>query len=200
MKTKIFKSLAIAAVIGLFSSTAFAQITHGPVAGVNIANLSGDSTDDPSSLISFHAGWFVNLDVTENITIQPQLLYSGKGAKSKLGDKEIPFALNYIEIPIWGRYNLESGLHFDFGPYIGFLMGAKVDGESEFTFGTQTVKYKDSYKSTDFGVGFGLGYELESGLGFAANYNLGLSNISDTENGDLKNNVIKVSVSYTLGK
>jgi len=183
-----------------FNTASNAQLTHGPVAGFNFANVSGDDAKDNSMRISFHIGYGVNIHATDNISIQPQLLFSSKGAKFDTGNDKISYNLNYIEVPIWGRYNLESGLHFDFGPYIGFLMGATVDGDSEFDFGGTTYKVKDNYKSTDFGVGFGLGYELENGLGIAANYNLGLSNIADYENGDLKNNVIKLSLSYTLGK
>ncbi len=196
MKTQVFKAIAIAA-IGLLSfSTANAQLKHGPVAGISLANQSGD-VENNKMLFAFHAGWFVNFDVTDNISIAPQLLYSAKGCKidPDQGDA-FNINLNYIEIPIWGRYNLESGLHIDFGPYIGFLMSAKWDGEDKFG----DTDIKDFYTGTDFGLGFGLGYELESGLGFAANYNLGLSNIADSDDGDLKNQVIKVSLSYTLGQ
>ena len=196
MKTSFLKVFALAIVCFTFAGTVNAQMTHGPVAGANIANLSGDDADDTSTLFGFHLGWFVNFDVTDNITVQPQVLYSGKGANIEILGEDFPLNLNYIEIPIWGRYNLESGLHFDFGPYIGFLMGAKLDGESEIG----DTKVKDSYTGTDFGIGIGLGYELESGLGFAANYDMGLSNIADYDDGDLKNTNIRISVSYTLGK
>jgi opacity protein-like surface antigen len=196
MKTKLFTVIAIAAMGLLSVGSTSAQLSHGPVAGLNLANVGGDDAEDNSMLIGFHVGWGVNFNLTESISLQPQLLYSVKGAKLDTGDDDAPFALSYIEIPIWGRYNLESGLHFDFGPYIGFLMGAKFDGESEDGAGN---KYKDNYTGTDFGIGVGAGYELESGLGFALNYNLGLSNIADYEGGDLTNNVIKFSISYTLG-
>jgi opacity protein-like surface antigen len=201
MKTNYFKAVAFVAALLIVSGTSFAQLTHGPVGGVNLANVTGDFDEDNTMLVNFHVGWGVNFDVTDAITIQPQLLYSGKGTKVDVGDG-FNMNLNYLVIPIWGRYNLESGLHFDFGPYIGFLMGVKVDGESEFEnpFNGETTKYKDSFKSTDFGLGFGLGYELESGLGFAANYSLGLSSVSDDDDADSKTNVIKISVSYTLGK
>ena len=200
MKNTIVKAVMAIAVIAAANTASNAQMTHGPVAGLNLANVSGDDVQDNSMRISFHIGYGVGFNLTDNISLNPQLLYSSKGAKFSAGDEDAPLNLNYIELPIWGRYNLESGLHFDFGPYIGFLMGVTFDGESEYDNGFETVKYKDSYKGTDFGVGFGLGYELESGLGFAANYNLGLSNISDSEDGDLKNNLIKISLSYTLGK
>ena len=197
MKNTIVKAVMAIAVIAAANTASNAQMTHGPVAGLNLANVGGDDAENNSMRISFHIGYGVGFNLTDNISLNPQLLYSSKGAKYDAGDEDAPLSLNYIELPIWGRYNLESGLHFDFGPYIGFLMSAKYDGESEFPGGE---KVKDNYTGTDFGVGFGLGYELESGLGFAANYNLGLSNIADYEGGDLKNNLIKISLSYTLGK
>lgn len=57
----------------------------------------------------------------------------------------------------------------------------------------------DEIKGIDFGINFGLGYKLASGIFLDARYNLGLSNINDLEGSDeLKNQnqVIQVSVGY----
>ncbi|HEX5003019.1 MAG TPA: porin family protein [Bacteroidia bacterium] len=200
MKKKIVFLVALISSLLFINTASKAQLTNGPLFGANFANFSGDDAKDNSMRISFHIGYEVNIPATDNISIHPQLLFSSKGAKFDDGTDKIPYNLNYIEVPIWGRYNLENGLHFDFGPYIGFLMGVTVDGESEYQNGNATHKFKDDYKSTDVGIGFGLGYEFKTPLGIAVNYNLGLSNIADYEGGDLKNSLIKISLSYTLGK
>ena len=52
--------------------------------------------------------------------------------------------------------------------------------------------------SIDFGLNFGLGYKLDSGLNFGARYNMGLSNINDTDDDDdtIKNGVFQISLGY----
>lgn len=59
---------------------------------------------------------------------------------------------------------------------------------------------KDSYKSIDFGLNLGLGYNFTENIFVGTRYNLGLSNIMDLgdDEGDykVKNSVIQVSVGY----
>ncbi|HEX5003176.1 MAG TPA: porin family protein [Bacteroidia bacterium] len=181
-------------VAGILTS-ASAQVMHGPVAGVNFANVAGDDAKDNSMITGFHAGWFVNFRLAEKITLQPQATFSVKGTDFDLGDKTLPLKFYYIEVPVLARYHFGNGLHFDLGPYAAFLMSATLDGNSEFN----NEKISDGYKSTDFGGVAGVGYELSNGLGFLLSYHLGLSNIADYEDGDLTNNSIGLSVSYTFG-
>ena len=174
-----------------------AQIKFGPIAGLNISNISGDNSDDNSMLLGAHLGGLVNFSLSDNLSVEPNVLYSMKGANVEVedligGSETYAYRLSYLEIPIWVRYQLESGLNFQAGPHVGILLAAEFDGED----------VKDGLNSFDFGVGGGLGYQLENGLGFGLNYNLGLANIIDTE-GDSdfsnSNNCIKFSVSYTIG-
>ena len=63
--------------------------------------------------------------------------------------------------------------------------------------GTEDVK--DYYKDLDFAMAAGLEYKLDMGLFFNARYNLGLSNLYDSEiDGDesIHNNVFQLSVGF----
>lgn len=193
-------SLKIALVLAITFATmqhVNAQIKFGPVAGLNLSNVAGDNSDNNSMLFGAHLGGLVNFSLSDNLSVEPQVLYSMKGANVEIdnlvgGSETYAYRLSYLEIPIWVRYQLESGLNFQAGPYIGILLAADFDGEDA----------KDGMNSFDFGVGGGLGYQLENGLGFGLNYNLGLANINDNEaNEDFSNsnNCIKFSVSYTFG-
>ena len=64
----------------------------------------------------------------------------------------------------------------------------------------EKVDYKEFLKSVDFGLNFGLGYKLESGLNFALRYNLGLSDINDIQDStsETKNRVLQLSVGFNF--
>jgi hypothetical protein len=196
MKKKILIGMFVLSAICVFQvREASAQVKFGPIAGLNVSDVSGDVNSD-GMLIGAHLGGFVNLGITDFLMIEPQLLFSMKGAKGSGDD----LRMNWIEVPIWLRYEMESGLNFNAGPYIGLLLSADAGGD-----------VKDGFKSTDFGFGAGLGYQMSGGLGFHLNYNFGLSNIGEdisvtvpfvgtiTQEVDAKTSCLKLSVSYMLG-
>jgi opacity protein-like surface antigen len=197
MRTKTSTKLILTALCLTFSLFAGAQLKYGPVAGVNLANISGDNTSDDAMKIGFHFGGVVEISVNDNFVVAPGILYSLKGTQSKT-DSKFKSNLSYLEVPINAKYKLESGLNFFAGPYVGILMSAKA------TDGTNDVDIKDFVQSTDFGLNVGLGYDMESGLGFSAQYGLGLANINKDVAGasstpSNKNTCIGVSVRYMLG-
>ena len=98
--------------------------------------------------------------------------------KEDVLDEKLKWNLTYLNIPVIAKVFVTEGLNIHAGPRVGFLLGAKAeyDGEDE--------DIKDGLNSLDFGVAFGPGYQLESGLNFGAPYNSGLANIAETEEGD----------------
>jgi hypothetical protein len=190
------KIMLIALCIGIIVSTSItpskAQVKFGPIAGFNFNDVVGADANSDGMSIRFHLGALVNFGITNSFMIEPQLLYSVKGAKGTSDNLN----LSYIEIPIWVRYQMGSGLNFNAGPYVGVLLGAK----------SGSTDVKDNFKTTDIGLGFGLGYQMDGGLGFAANYSFGATSIGEdqelfgqTYSFDAKTTCIKLSVSYTLG-
>ena len=89
-----------------------------------------------------------------------------------------------------------DGFSVEAGPQVGFLVKSEAKVES----GNSSIKdgTKDDFKSTDFGLGFGLAYDLPVGMFVNARYNLRLSDIrNNTSSGDaIKNNVIQVGIGY----
>ena len=161
------KFTLLMAFAALFTSAAFAQeIAFGVKAGANLANITDlpEGADSPDMLIGAHIGPFVKLPINENFSIIPELLFSMKGFKVE----DNALSLSYIDIPIMANYQLESGLNFELGPYVGFLLAADAEG----------TDVKEGMESVDFGIGLGLGYRLENGLGFGARYNLGLATLN----------------------
>lgn len=198
------KKLVLAAVaVFAIGNSAFAQqeVKFGPKAGVNFANLSGE--DDTNSLTAFHVGAVVEIKFNEKFSIQPEVLYSAQGAKSEysnnLGSYKETQKLDYINVPIMAKYYVADGFSVEAGPQVGFLTKAQseVEGTVANITSSSTQDNKDSFNSVDFGLNFGLAYDLPVGLFFNARYNLGLSDVVKDNNGDaIKNNVIQLGVGY----
>lgn len=217
MKKIILSAVALAA----FSFTAQAQeMKFGAKAGVNFANVSGDDAfGDTKTLTGFHAGVLAEFKLTENFSVQPELLYSMQGAKVEgatvIGTSVESFEgkrkLGYLNIPIMAKYYVIEGLSIEAGPQVGFLLNAEDEIDYTFTsmLGTisesETTDVKDQMNSVDFGFNFGAGYETEMGLFLQARYNMGLSKLgkeyTDSDGvtykaADIKNSVLSVSVGY----
>ena len=190
MKMRYFL-LAFIAVVVCTVSSVNAQVKYGPVGGLNLANLSGDISDNAMK-IGFHVGGMVSFGLSDNLSVDPSVLYSTKGTQDSKESK-YKTNLNFIEVPIHVRYTLDNGFNFYAGPFVGLLMSAK------YTDGNDDIDIKDNLKGLDYGLSAGLGYQMESGLGFGARYALGLANISDVENTTINTGTICVSVNFLLG-
>ncbi len=208
----------VLASLGLVSNAQEEGIRFGAKAGVNFANISGDETDDVDGKTGFHVGAVVEIPLSDKFAFQPELVYSTQGAKSEftedlgggildLGTTTFEYStkLNYLNIPLMAKFYPVQGFSIQAGPQIGFLLSGKEKVESSGTaLGVSTsASAEEDLENTngiDFGLNFGLGYQLDMGLFFDGRYNLGLSNIWDIENeeGDFKqqNNVIQLSVGF----
>lgn len=179
----------ILTVMSVFAfSFANAQGTKfGVKAALNIASLTGD-VNDASSLVCFQIGGFAEIKLSEKFAIQPELLFSTQGNKFDTGES---LNLSYVNIPVMAKYYVAPKFSLEFGPQIGFLTSAKAkyEGESE--------NFKDFFKSVDFGLNFGAGYDFTNKISAGVRYNLGLSNIAE-DSGDesVHNSVFSVSVGY----
>lgn len=185
-----------------FSSVNAQEINFGVKAGLNLASLTGEELEDYDMLMSFHVGAVAEIGISEKFSFQPELLYSSQGAKAEQSGIKIKALLNYLNLPLMAKYYVAEGFSVEAGPQIGYLLSAKFKAEGGGESETRDVK--DELKSIDFGVNFGAGYKLENGLNFGARYNLGLSDINDSENdgessgNKTKNGVIQISVGYSF--
>lgn len=198
--------LAAIAVVG-FGATGFAQqqVKFGPKAGVNFSNLSkGNDFNDAKMRTGFHVGAVAEIKFNEKFSIQPEVVYSTQGSEvTTLVTSNVAAVStiknDYINIPIMAKYYVVNGFSVEAGPQVGFLMKSETEGTVPSPLGTTTgtTDTKDNYNSVDFGVNFGLAYDLPQGFFVNARYNLGLSDvIKDNTRDAIKNNVIQVGVGY----
>lgn len=178
-------------IVSLTTLGASSQVNFGLKAGMNISTLRGDGVGKAKSLIGANVGAFVNIPVSTMFSFQPEVLYSMEGAKEDVFDTKI--MLNYVNIPLMLKYTDASGFFGELGPQIGFLTSAKskINGN--------TADIKDLFKSTNFSLGIGAGFNFTSSVGVGLRYNLGLSNISEDTNDDVKTGNFSIGIHYSFG-
>lgn len=177
---------------GILLGTAFAQKTEvGFKAGANFANLTGSSPSAYSTKTDLHGGLLFHIHLNDKFAFQPEVVYSGQGAKSKANSDD-KINLGYLNVPLLGQYMFSNGFRLETGPQAGILMSAKGK------VGNVTTDIKDDLKGFDFAWVAGLGYKSTGGLGVDARYNIGLSDIRDdnTIGSKIKNSVIQVGLFY----
>jgi len=169
--------------------TVQAQKIHiGAKGGLNIANLT--EIDNSKARVSGHVGGFVNIRFHQ-WALQPELYFSGQGAKHSIASADRTLALNYINMPVMFQYYIIPQFYIEAGPQLGLLVSAKDKG------GNLTIDVKDGYNSADISAGIGLGVKLPFNFGVYGRYNFGITDIYDGAN-DSRNSVGQIGVSYTF--
>ncbi|MFM8314549.1 MAG: porin family protein [Deltaproteobacteria bacterium] len=138
--------------------------------GVVLAKMTSDVDIDNRTALD--AGIFLDVPIGGNIfALEPGLAFVQKGAETSISAT----GLDYIDLRLLMKARVIEGSFtpvFYFGPYSALLLSAKLNS----TAGTTDVK--DYYKSVDFGILGGLGFDFRVSpsvdLGLAAFYSLGL--------------------------
>ncbi|TGD78247.1 porin family protein [Hymenobacter wooponensis] len=172
----------------------------GVKAGASLTNFVGKDSDGYDGKFGFHGGVVAELGLTDNFAIQPEVLYSMKGAK--FGDlaEDLRFNQTYIDVPVLLKVKAD-GLFFEAGPQVGFLVGSKLKGESA------SVDSKDAFNKVDFGYAAGLGYEISNGPMIGLRYNAGINKVGKDANvngvtfeaGEVRNSAFQLYLGFMFG-
>lgn len=222
METIIFpvnrklKMLALAGAILCigFSATAQEQQTvtegkltpkYGIKAGANLTNMYVDDVVDENVKLGLVAGFYAKLPLTTGVSIQPELLYSNKGAKEKynnvLGKGEYRFNLDYIELPVSAVFNLGKNFNIHGGGYISYLAAVNIkDLHNDGTIDNVKDLNAEDFHRIDYGLLAGLGVDVQN-FTIGARYNYGLHEIGkpNTLSGNLTKNSKNSALSLYLG-
>ncbi len=155
--------------------------------------------------IGANIGFYAKLPVVRGVSIQPELLYSSKGAKDSYanfaqGSGEYRFNLNYAEIPLLLVFNLTRNFSLSAGGY-AYLLSANVkDVNSNGTITGVTNLNADSFQRVDYGLVGGASIDIGN-VTLGARYNYGLQTIgkSGSLSGDLTTNSKNSVGSFFIG-
>lgn len=193
MKKILFGLALVAGTFSFAQKTSSNTASSSPVrfgikAGLNVSNISNFESN---SKAGFYGGLFATIPVAQDFSVQPEILYSGLGAKSKY-DSNTKVNLDYIAVPVMFQYNALPNLYVEAGPQFGFLVSAKGKDNNS------SVDIKDDLKTFDFGLGLGAGYYFTPNIGVNLRYVAGLTDIAkDRIGGDSsRNGVFQAGLSY----
>ncbi|MBE7169862.1 MAG: PorT family protein [Williamsia sp.] len=155
----------------------------GVKGGLNLSNLYVDDVQDENMKASFNLGLYAKLPLARGFSLQPELLYSGKGAKLAynnvlLGNGEYRFNLNYVELPVLAVINIVKNLNLQAGPYAAYLVNADITRLNSASGSVDKIKDLKTadFKRFDYGLAGGLGLDVQN-FTIGARYNYGLNEV-----------------------
>ena len=131
----------------------------GVKGGFNMSNLygSGDDVDDNNILYGFNAGVYATLPISDFVAIQPEILFTTKGAEFEYNNAfasgSTKFKLNYIEVPLLVRVNVTKNFNIHAGGYASYLVSSKITGDGSFDFDQEIDR--DDLAKFDAGIAAG---------------------------------------------
>ncbi len=185
--------------------------TFGVQAGITLANEKAkfaDESEKSDSKIGFTAGILADFPLQDNLSFQPSLNFTQKGASTKddsFGTEKI--TLNYLEVPLNLVFKIgERGqAYFGLGPVLSVGLSGKdkfeFEGsteEEDITFGSNE---DEDLKRFEFSGNILAGYMITGGLSITANYNMGISSIVHGDNdlnASIRNNYFGIRLGYLL--
>ncbi len=181
--------LVIAAIAGLAAipQTAAASVQFGIKVGGNMAKPTGADADDPlatlKSRVGFTGGIFLAINFGSVLTIQPEIVYTMKGASYVALDDSYTDKLyaDYIEIPLLLKLRIPLPIIQPFviaGPSVGFKLSEKLERDG--------VPFTDAiFKNNDYGAIFGAGVNLGRNFMIDVRYSMGLQKVIHTIEGEV---------------
>lgn len=210
------KKFVIAVIITFFHVSLFhaQDIYVGPKVGINLTHVmydgSGESFYNNNQIqLSSHFGVFTEFILSDYISLQPELLYSVKGAQFDLAGEDFyrsSYIYKYLSLPLIIKYYVTEEITVEVGPQVAYLLSAKnVETSEIFVTGlgreAASIDIKGNMQEYDLGVTAGIGYLTKSGFYISARYNLGMMNtfkddpdITDT----LKNGAAQLSFGFSF--
>ncbi len=189
--SKLTASIAtLALLLGLalpMTSQAQSPIDLGVRGGVTQATFYGDDVASNDFRPGFTGGVFLNYQVNDVFSVQPEVLYSRRGAKNHFSEttspdlEDVRVRQDVIEIPVLLKLSAPTAPvtpRLYVGPALGFITNSEVDG----------VDADDSFTDVDFSgvVGGEIAYALNKGplseIAVDGRYNLGFTSLGDVGN------------------
>lgn len=179
--------------------TCNAQMTSGYTFGVNLTTMkirmSGVHNIQMPAGVRFGLGY--DILISEKFHFQSAFILTSKGTDYKVGNTDISLAPTYLEMPLnitakLGIRQNRKTLIFA-GPYLATAIGGyKIYGNNPIN--RLSLGRGGDIRVFDTGINIGAGMSFKH-LNFTVQYGIGLSNLSPSSNGVMRNRVIGICMS-----
>lgn len=203
MKILLAINISLIFTILFFQNTYAQNFNGGPLGGFSVSQVDGDSLGGYNKA-GFILGGFVTHEINKTLSIEFEFKYTQKGSKVKGNIEEnydyFEMRLNYIEIPIFIKYNYNDKISLEAGFAEAYLFNAKVDNDG---YGFQEPE--NAYNKLETSILAGLNYQLTDHLFINGRFNYSLYRINDYALGNRLwmrygqyNNIISFVLKYQL--
>lgn len=195
----------------IVAHTGFAQVSIDPEIGMNIAKMPtkyGSTTPFSAKTKSgIHLGAGLRFNLYKGFYVKPGIYYNMFGGEINVLGVTSTTTLNYINIPVDLGYNYIisnkiGSIFLEAGPQVGYALsgytkvkpffGSEI--KNDLSFGDKTTENNPF----DWGFNFGLGYATPWGVYLKGSYGLGMGNLSNQKNIEIKNDFWNVSLGYKV--
>lgn len=160
-------------------------------AGPLLSNINGVEANER---VGFYLGLYQYKEINDQWSLRFGLGYANLGAKLKENNENFVLHSMLIE-PISVHYTFNK----KFKTFLGGTLGAITYGNNPFSEKeTGSTFFPDGIKHLDFSLFAGVGYRFTDNIDLNLKYNLGLTNLNDMEDSDIKwkMNYLSLGVAY----
>jgi hypothetical protein len=202
-------ALIVALLVLLCPVTSFGQSTRlGVRGGLTTSSFTGDPDTDFMWKTGFTAGFPIALRLNDYVFLQPEILFTKKGARASEVIEDTPldltFSISYLEFPLFLKFTPVPGNtvrpFMAGGPYAAMNIDARVRYQIQGS-STEQSNQDDSVGQYDFGAGLALGVDMDWNFRtftLEARYTAGLSNLVENESDPKRNAVLALTLGVAL--
>ncbi|MEQ8554646.1 MAG: porin family protein [Cyclobacteriaceae bacterium] len=184
-------------------------------AGANLSSWSGDDVESADVRMGYQLGLHYRARTSEKLSIVPGIQFTQRGVQDS--DKEtydwygngtevtyeyqMRVRANYLDFPLALEYQVDPSLYLIVRPMLSALLKNNytevyrecLDGECT---GTKDEDEIDTFRSTDFSIGLGIGYLITRQIGFSVGYQWGLMTLDEEKDAEAFNRTVDFSLEY----
>ncbi len=185
--------------IAVFCVNAQNESKFGVNVGFIFVPMAGE-LDFSKILSNTHSGIYVELALTEKLSIQPEIQVFRQEVESEIASVKTTKKKNHLYFPVMAKFYVAENLSVDAGGQLGFFLWGEYKTEVDEEIEEGEID-RDELKAMDSGLAFGLTYKTDSGLRCSGRYNFGLANVfedSESENSSFFRSVLQFSLGYSF--
>lgn len=188
------------------------ETKYGAKLGFNYSSIVGDLTEGLKFRFSGHGGIFVETEINQKFAIKSELLYSSQGFQfssdlESIENNEMTLdqtdfrtnvQLNYLTLPVLGKFALSNVLYIEFGPQFGFLLNQVTKirnlNQADNIVSDNRNTISGNFR-LDYGAAAGLDIKINNKFSVAPRFYIGLRNRLNEFAGNLQNYNLAIQLS-----